>query len=210
MASTVRSLKSLLPTAVSVALLTALTGCGGGSDGHALPSAKTVGDVQKFITRAGLPCTALSNDPLGAPGAPAEGFISPTYHGYSGADFKEETKADAAKWSVKEGAACGKDNSDAGGWVIYLTKDMKTFQQAYRDDVRKSVRSSESDPTLRRGTYLVGADFTVDPTASLQDNPLLQTDLRVLNCYPDLKVPSGYSVQPALVEGCVLTDYVPE
>ncbi|MFF7357611.1 hypothetical protein ACFZA1_34055 [Streptomyces filipinensis] len=210
MTSTVRSLKTLLPAAVSAALLTALTGCGGGTDAHALPSAKSPKDVQKFITEAGLPCTDLSNDPLGAPGAPAEGFISPTYHGYEPQNLKEETKADAAKWSVKEGAACGKDNSDAGGWVIYLTKDMKTFQQAYRDDVRKSVRDGESDPTLRRGTYLVGADFTVDPTASLQNNPLLQTDLRVLNCYPDLKVPSGYSVQPALIDGCVLTNYVPE
>ncbi|WP_191875611.1 hypothetical protein [Streptomyces filipinensis] len=37
-----------------------------------------------------------------------------------------------------------------------------------------------------------------------------RTDLRVLNCCPDLKVPSGHSVQPARIDGCVLTDHVPQ
>jgi hypothetical protein len=111
---------------------------------------------------------------------------------------------------VKEGAACGRNSSDIGGWVIYLTKDMKTFQQAYRNDVRESTRDGEWDPAERRGTFFVGDDFAVDPSASVQDNPLLHTGLLLLNCYPDLKVPSGYTVRPALVDGCVLTDHVPE
>ncbi|MEU6088427.1 hypothetical protein ABZ865_16670 [Streptomyces sp. NPDC047085] len=206
-----RSLKPLLTTAVSAAMLTALTGCGGDGSGlHVLPHAQTVQDVQKFITQAGLPCTDLSNDPEGAPGAPAEGFISPTYHhGRYGASYDEENKKEAAKWSVKEGAACGRDTSDAGGWVIYLTKDMKAFQQAYRDDVRESTRDGEWDDVERRGIFFVGADFAVNPTTPTEENPLLQTDLLVLNCYPDLKVPSGYTVRPALVDGCVLTNYVP-
>ncbi|MFC9926958.1 hypothetical protein [Streptomyces sp. NPDC127190] len=206
-----RSLKTLIPAAASAALLASLTGCGSGSDDHALPSAKTVQDVQQFITKAGLPCNDLSNDPLGAPGAPAEGFISPTYHydGWDSADRSAQAKKDAAQWSVKEGAACGKDNSDAGGWVIYLTKDMKAFQRAYRDDVRASARDGGWDNVARRGTFLVGDNFAVDPSASLQDNPLLKTDLLALNCWPDLKVPSGYTSRPALVDGCVLTNYVP-
>ncbi len=88
--------KTLTTGVISLALFTALTGCGsdsGGDEGGSFfdvlgsspssdagkasrPSAKTLRDVQEFITGAGLPCDNLTDDG-GAHGTPLEGFLGP-------------------------------------------------------------------------------------------------------------------------------------
>ncbi|WP_060904955.1 hypothetical protein [Streptomyces scabiei] len=213
--------KPLLTGAVSLVLLTTLTACGSDSDSGSgsgsgsgsdfdwdaaksgLPSAKTLKDVEAFISGAGLPCTDVTTDP-NAHGAPAYGFISPT-----DGDADDEDKKEAAEWSIKEAGFCGDTNSDLGGWIIYLPEDMKAFQQRYKDSVEKDENGEWSDLD-RTGTSLVGADFVIDTTNLVRENPLLQSGLLILNCYPDLKVPSGYRTQDALVDGCVLTNYAPD
>ncbi|MDW8808981.1 hypothetical protein P1P68_30340 [Streptomyces scabiei] len=211
--------KRLLTGAVSLVLLTTLTSCGSDSDSGAgsgpgsdtdrktasrgLPSAKTLKDVEAFIASAGLPCTGVTTDP-NADGAPAYGFISPTDE-----DADDEDKKEAAEWSIKEAGFCGDTNSDLGGWIIYLPEDMKAYQQRYKDSIEKDENGEWSDLD-RTGTALVGADFVIDTTNLVRENPLLQSGLLILNCYPELKVPSGYRTQDALVDGCVLTDYAPD
>lgn len=166
--------KPLLTAAVSLVLLATLTACGSGSDSGSdvdldaaksgLPSAKTLKDVEALISGAGLPCTDVTTDP-NAHGAPAYGFISPTDE-----DADDEDKKEAAEWSIKEAGFCGDTNSDLGGWIIYLPEDMKAYQQRYKESIEKDENGEWSDLD-RTGTSLVGADFVIDTTNLVRENP---------------------------------------
>ncbi|MEV6678511.1 hypothetical protein AB0N09_16865 [Streptomyces erythrochromogenes] len=56
---------------------------------------------------------------------------------------------------------------------------------------------------------VVGQDFAVGSQDADSMSALLQprAGLLMLNCHPDFKPPSGFRKEPALVKGCVLTDY---
>jgi hypothetical protein len=213
--------KTLTTGVMSLALLTSLTACGsdsGDNDGGSSvsraggspspeaeaekasrPSAKTLRDVQEFITGAGLPCDNLTEDG-DAKELPLEGFLGPaeqTYH--------EPDEADA--WAIRKAGFCGDSDSDTGGWAIYLPKDMKAFQENYRKAAReedKRVGWME----LERGRFLFGADFIVDPTNYLASKTLFETGLLMENCNPRFKAPEGFRTEDALATGCVLTNYL--
>ncbi|MGW7361925.1 hypothetical protein ACWGI8_00495 [Streptomyces sp. NPDC054841] len=173
-----------------------------GAAGDGLPAAKTMRGAQEFLLGAGLPCTSVSTDE-NAKGAPAQGFL-----GTTSPTATAEEKREAASWKIKEAGVCGEHHGNS--WVIYLPEDMETFQRKYRDAALKTAKESDgSYGSLRTGRYLFGADFVVDPTSKLRDSGLLETGLLILNCDPDLKVASGYRKQDALVDGCVMTNYIP-
>ncbi|MEU3783621.1 hypothetical protein [Streptomyces sp900129855] len=211
--------KPLTTGIVSLALLTALTGCGSdsGADGDGstasasasssgsgsgsdsgsprLPSAKTLREVQTFISGAGLPCDNLTDDES-AQGTPAEGFLGPATKSDYG-----DAKTDADAWAIRKSGFCGETRSDIGGWIIYLPSDMKAFQENYRKKVL------ETDLGDGWTDFLFGADFVLDPTNYEASKTLLEAGLLLENCKSGFKAPDGYRAQEAQATGCVLTNY---
>lgn len=218
--------KPLTTGIVSLALLTALTGCGSdsdsgsGSDGKgsatssaasgsgsdsaskSLPSAKTLRDVQEFISGAGLPCNNLTEDES-ANGTPAEGFLGP-----SDEDDTEAQAAEKDAWGIRKSGFCGETRSDIGGWVIYLLGDMKAFQENYRKQAQELAKEGGWTGSLTYGRFFVGADFIIDPTNVQTSKTLLEAGMLVENCDPKFKVPEGYVKKDAQASGCVLTNYL--
>ncbi|MDX2679445.1 hypothetical protein [Streptomyces soliscabiei] len=217
--------KPLTTGIVSLALLTALTGCGSdsdsdsGSDGKgsatssaasgsgsdsaskSLPSAKTLRDVQEFISGAGLPCNNLTDD-QSANGTPAEGFLGPS--------DEHDTPAQAADkdvWGIRKSGFCGETRSDVGGWVIYLPSDMKAFQETYRKQAEELAKDQGWTDLAR---FFVGADFIIDPTNLQTSKTLLEAGMLLENCDPGFKAPQGYVTKDAQASGCVLTNYLPD
>ncbi|WP_069768310.1 hypothetical protein [Streptomyces sp. LUP30] len=209
--------KSLTKGVAAVVLLTTLSACGSdsdtgsggssaspsgrgaGSDAAKLPSAKTLRDVQKFISGAGLPCDNLTDDES-AKGTPAEGFLGPSDENDSAAE-----KAEIDAWAIRKSGFCGETRSDLGGWIIYLPSDMKAFQENYR---KQATKEDGWKRTLARGEFMVGADFVLDPTNYQASKSLLEAGLLLLNCDPAFKAPDGYRIQDAQADGCVLTNYL--
>ncbi len=96
-------------------------------------------------------------------------------------------------WGIEERAVCA---DGAGGPIALLSvSDMTKFQAAAK---------------LNGDEFLVGEDFAVVPVGDEAIRGLQQSGLRFLACDADLTVPSGFEKEPALVDGCVLTNYVPE
>ncbi|MFF1543697.1 hypothetical protein [Streptomyces sp. NPDC058291] len=174
-------------------------GAGSGSDAAKLPSAKTLRDVQEFISGAGLPCDNLTDDES-ANGTPAEGFLGPSDEHDSAAE-----KAEIDAWAIRKSGFCGETRSDLGGWIIYLPGDMKAFQENYR---KQATKEDGWKRTLARGKFMFGADFVVDPTNYQASKTLLEAGLLLENCDPSFKAPDGYRVQDAQADGCVLTNYL--
>lgn len=96
-------------------------------------------------------------------------------------------------WAIKERAVC----TDGSGRPIALltVSDMAKFQTAAK---------ANSDE------FLVGQDFAVVPVGDEAVRALQKSDLKFLTCDADFSAPSGFEKEPGLVDGCVLTNYVPE
>ncbi|WP_200307832.1 hypothetical protein [Streptomyces adelaidensis] len=95
-----------------------------------------------------------------------------------------------------------------GGWLIYLPKDMKAFQESYRKMARDLAKEDGWTDNLARGKFFFGADFIVDPTNYLASKTLLEAGMLMENCDPNFKAPEGYRTEDALASGCVLTNYL--
>ncbi|NSC24913.1 hypothetical protein FM076_28640 [Streptomyces albus subsp. chlorinus] len=172
---------------------------GGGGSLSGLPHAGTLRGVETYLGKTQLPCYDMSSEETDDR-LPADGFVDRVPEDASPAE-----KRQAAAWSIEEKGVCGEDWTNS--YMVYMTKDMAAFQRRYKAYVMDNARSSDSS-SLTSGRFLVGADFAVDPVGKIRDSGLLSTELLLLNCDPDLKVPSGYTKRPSLVKGCVLTDYV--
>ncbi|MEV6378734.1 hypothetical protein AB0M31_04850 [Streptomyces sp. NPDC051773] len=211
--------KTLTTGVMSLALLTSLTACGsdsGDDDGGSFfsrasgspspeaeeasrPSAKTLRDVQEFITGAGLPCDNLTVDEM-AQQTPLFGFLGP-------AEQTSNTPEEADPWAIRKAGFCGDARSDTGGWTIYLPKNMKMFQENYRKMAREE-EEGKSYWELTRGRFFFGSDFIVDPTNYLASKTLLEAGMLMENCDPSFKAPEGHHTEKALASGCVLTNFV--
>jgi hypothetical protein len=112
--------------------------------------------------------------------------------GHDGDDtaWGEEEAADPA-WGIEERAAC----KDFGHPIALLTvADMRKFETAAKQS---------------GDVFAVGEDFAVVPVGDDQVSALSQSEMAFLSCDPDFDPPSGYRTEPALVDGCVLSDYYP-
>ncbi|MGW1779283.1 hypothetical protein ACWCQQ_09080 [Streptomyces sp. NPDC002143] len=98
-----------------------------------------------------------------------------------------------ASWAIKERGVC-MDGSNRP-IALLVVSDMAKFQAAAK---------TNSDE------FLVGEDFAVVPVGDETARSLLKSDLRFLTCDADFSAPSGFEKEPGLVDGCVLTNYVPE
>ncbi|MFJ9811316.1 hypothetical protein ACIRTB_24135 [Streptomyces sp. NPDC101158] len=104
------------------------------------------------------------------------------------------------RWGVTERGACGR------GTRIFMFRDLQTFQATYKADLDEDRK--ESPNKGHRGKFLLGQDFAVLPAQKAVIRAAIQPGgLMILNCHPDFAPPSGYRKDPALVEGCVLTNY---
>ncbi|WP_405979005.1 hypothetical protein [Streptomyces sp. NBC_00158] len=99
------------------------------------------------------------------------------------------------------------DKKQQGEIVLSMVSDMKAHQQAEKDHVTKRLDEGYWDAGLY-DPVLYGKTFTVTAQKTGTNLALVKSDLRALVCNPDFTVPEGYKKEKALVEGCVLTDFV--
>ncbi|KOY53442.1 hypothetical protein [Streptomyces sp. XY332] len=155
----------------------------GGSDGNGkagLPKAGSMAKAAQIVNGYG-DCSDISTDPHDD-------------------DFFPGDETYDSKWAVSERGACGK------GTRIFMIKDLKTFQATYKAEL--DADRKESPNKGHRGKFLLGQDFAVLPDQKpVIRNAIKPGGLLILNCHPDFNPPSGYRKDPALVKGCVLTDY---
>ncbi|MGV4986298.1 hypothetical protein ACVB8X_09040 [Streptomyces sp. NRAIS4] len=115
----------------------------------------------------------------------------------------EEAKIAATDkaFSIKERASCSGDLSNEEEHKLILVDDMAAFQAAYKKHQR-----SDGDTHTR---YYIGQNFAVELNArSGAREALVRAGTLGINCSPNFVPPAGFRSQPALVDGCVLTDYV--
>ncbi|MFD9436487.1 hypothetical protein [Streptomyces sp. NPDC060002] len=94
-------------------------------------------------------------------------------------------------WGIKERAVC-RDNYDDSSTLLLLS-DMKKFQTSMH--------------AKNYGSILIGKDFAVEPGGTETIEDLKASGLVALSCDPERQIPSGYTQEPAQVDGCVLTNY---
>ncbi|GLX17926.1 hypothetical protein [Streptomyces lavendulae] len=99
------------------------------------------------------------------------------------------------------------DDKAQGEIVISMVSDAKAHQQAEKDHVTTRLDEGYWDAGLYEPVFY-GKGFTVSPRKTEAALALAKSDLRVLVCNPDFTVPEGYKKEKALVDGCVLTDFV--
>ncbi|MFE9477423.1 hypothetical protein ACFYNM_02325 [Streptomyces spororaveus] len=167
----------------------AATASGQASPPAAGPAPATLAGAQAHVQKY-TSCENLSTDPNDRR-VPLSGFIG------------------AGDWGITERGVCT-DKKARGEIVLFLTPDMKAFQQAAKDNAAKLIAEGRVE-TDRASRTVVGPTFALTAlktatAVSLVDPP--NSDLRILSCNPDLYVPEGFKKEKALVEGCFLTDYV--
>lgn len=104
-------------------------------------------------------------------------------------------------WGVSERGVCGSRREPIR---IFMVKDMKKFQASYKAELDQ--KRQENPSAGMDGGFAIGQDFAVITADSDAANALSGAELLILNCNPSLSVPSGYSKEKALVDGCALTD----
>ncbi|MFD7625832.1 hypothetical protein ACFV7Q_07265 [Streptomyces sp. NPDC059851] len=112
----------------------------------------------------------------------------------------------AGQWSVAELGVCS-DKAEKGDIVIAVPKDMKAFQEGYKQYVMDRIKGGDGGYG-HESRVLIGKGFVAFPTATKSALKLVRSDLRVLVCNPGGRVPEGYKREKPLVEGCGLTDFV--
>ncbi len=105
---------------------------------------------------------------------------------------------------IQAGTVTERGTCDGGRTHIYMIKDPKAFQTAFKAEMVALNGGGNPNQGI-----VVGQDFAMGSEDSDSMSALLQPQagLLMLNCHPDFKPPSGYRKEPALVKGCVLTDY---
>ncbi|ARZ72015.1 hypothetical protein SMD11_6439 [Streptomyces albireticuli] len=109
-------------------------------------------------------------------------------------------------WSVTERGVCA-DRDGREGITLYLTSDMKAFQEAYKQRVMDRNRADEPTYGLFSRVF-VGGNLVVVPSRTETAVALAESGLRILTCNAGFGVPKGYKKEKALVEHCVLSDFV--
>ncbi|WP_214354307.1 hypothetical protein [Streptomyces sp. CJ_13] len=110
------------------------------------------------------------------------------------------------QWSVTERGVCS-DRPVHGELIFYVASDMKEFQERYKQKVMAAIAAGEGASGLNSRVF-VGKGFAVTPTQTKSALALARSDLRILTCNPTFAVPEGYKKEKALVDGCVLSDFV--
>ncbi|MCY0931425.1 hypothetical protein OTB20_35640 [Streptomyces sp. H27-H1] len=198
-------LAPLHTTAGALVLLFALTACGS-DDPSSLPAAFGGGAMPEKKQESGFKGLAKAGSMAGAARL-VGGYTRCTNVNPGGDDSESEEDAKYGKtYSVTERGTCN-DEDETG---IFMIKDPKTFQAAIKADIDKEY-AEHPHSNVNMGP-VIGQDFASGSQSSQVMAAMLGpgSGMRVLNCHPDFNPPSGYSKEPALVKGCVLTDYLSE
>lgn len=157
------------------------TGTGTGASASGLPQAKDMAAAVAYVSTY-TTCAGLK---------PGDSYDN-AHSGEENEAWSPESAAEEASYGIKERAVC----EDASGHAItlLLTPDMRTFQAAAKNHHEK---------------FAVGQDFAVVPVGDEAVQALSRSQLKFLSCDPDFTVPSGYTKEPASVDGCVLSTYFP-
>ncbi|GGX98013.1 hypothetical protein [Streptomyces hiroshimensis] len=107
---------------------------------------------------------------------------------------------------VREVGVCS-DLRENGAIGIFLTPDMKEFQEAYHRQVMDKIAAGEPAYGLYSRVF-VGKDFVAEPTSATTARALAKSGMRVLTCNPAFGVPEGHKKEKALADSCVLSDFV--
>ncbi|WP_051782125.1 MULTISPECIES: hypothetical protein [unclassified Streptomyces] len=230
--STTTITRTLVASATVVAALLTLTACGGDASGGSGGSSPVIGgpgaDSGTGADTDGGPHEGTLENPTKNGGvngnAPKDGTAfqklpkagtmaaaARFINGYTPCDPVKPTPADGKPsegpdtmfgpaFSITETGYCGR----RGITTIVLIKDAKAFQTAFKAEVDSGKGGGNPNQGI-----VVGQDFAMGSESSDAMSALLtpQAGLLMLNCHPDFKPPSGYRKEPALVKGCVLTDY---
>ncbi|MEV7525097.1 hypothetical protein [Streptomyces sp. NPDC091371] len=149
-----------------------------------LPKAGTMAGAAGFVGGY-MRCPSVRSVSPSPEPDPSESYAKPSYN---------------EKWSVKETGDCGRGNR------ILMLKDAKAFQTAYKAWLDTQLPGNPNED-LRGGGFIIGQDFAVTGGDSDATGLVKQGGLLLLNCNPKFTTPSGFRKEPALVKGCVLTDY---
>ncbi|MET9960121.1 hypothetical protein ABZ128_13885 [Streptomyces sp. NPDC006326] len=186
----------ILAPIAALACLAALSACKGGADGarpagtgtasgQAAPEGP-LAEAQRYV-RQYTSCEDLSAAP-DDPRLPSDDLTK------------------AGQWSVTQRGLCS-DKPEHGEIVLSIPSDMKEFQTRYKQYVMDKIAGGDGAYGLN-SRVLVGKGFVATPTRTRTAVALVRSDLRVLTCNPTAPVPKGYKREKALVEGCVLSDFV--
>ncbi|MCJ1679148.1 hypothetical protein MTF65_17740 [Streptomyces sp. APSN-46.1] len=209
----------LLAAATAVAALFALTACGG--DDAAAPADGDIAMIGGVTGGAGAGAggggAKAPKKGTGFKGLPKAGSmagaariingftpcgqVSTTRSGYGGNPSSDPDAKYGTSYSVTERGYCGGRRERS---AIFMIKDPKAFQAA----IKAEIEAEEGGGNPNSGP-IIGQDFATGSESADANSALLspQSGLLMLNCHPDFKPPSGYRKEPALVKGCVLTDY---
>jgi hypothetical protein len=118
----------------------------------------------------------------------------------------EMSKTNTA-WGIKERATCdGDDGAASNGHVLLVVSDMARFQAAFKARQEAELAAGEGDTRTR---WFVGQNFAVRLYANDSDErDMLSLGTLGLNCAPQYAAPPNSTTRQALVDGCVLTDFV--
>lgn len=164
-----------------VALMLVTAGCGGSSD----EGAKRGANAAEGGAGAGdLPSAGTMAD--------IEAFVSEraTCLDMSLRPDDHDQEWVGKEWGIKERAIC--NDGDRASTSLLVVNDMKAFQ---------------AQAKKQRRAYFIGKDFAVYAQGSSTKAALQDSGMLFLICKDKDKIPSGYKKEPALVDGCVLTDY---
>ncbi|MFJ3926613.1 hypothetical protein [Streptomyces sp. NPDC090022] len=160
---------------------------GGAAAGSGTDGITSLADAQRYVQQQTVSCEDLSTNPKD-----------------SRLPLTDLTTV--GKWSVTQRGVCS-DRVERGELIFYMTSDMKEFQTRYKQHVMDKIAAGN-------GTYgqtsrvFVGKNFAVTPTSTKTALLLSRSDLRILTCNPMSRVPEGYKREAALVEHCMLSDFV--
>ncbi|MFB6811550.1 hypothetical protein [Streptomyces sp. NPDC056387] len=164
-----------------------------------LPRAGSIAELRTLVNNSPLACKEhFSTDPEAV--------------AVESIDFQPVVKGNALDWGVTGRALCGQPADgqrarslswlDTVGDMRRLQTKAKAAQQAdLKDDGQLRATASR---------LLVGENVAVETNSVSARFVLYQMQFLSLNCVPGFSAPSGYRLEKAQVDGCVLTNYEPE
>ncbi|MGX1480946.1 hypothetical protein RKD45_000022 [Streptomyces griseus] len=192
-------LRNVIAVGAAVLVLTTVSGCGSDEGGEKSSAAGGDGYGQSAGSGGRLMDTETNGRPSAGTMADIETFVSQRttctdlHPEDKDSDHEDDPDAESVGelWGIKERAVCW--DIKRNGVTLISINDMKNFQ----------TQAEKHGPA----GYLLGEDFAITggPTtrANLKDSGLL-----ALVCAPETEIPSGYTKEKGLVDGCTLTDFI--
>ncbi|MFF0076536.1 hypothetical protein [Streptomyces sp. NPDC005494] len=117
-----------------------------------------------------------------------------------------QESATNAEWGIEERATCDGEDGSANGHQLIVVSDMARFEAAFKARQEEEIAAGEGDTRTR---WFVGKNFAARIYATdSEERDMLSLGTLGLNCAPGYTAPPNSTTQDALVDGCVLTDFV--